>query len=55
MNLYEIHQNASARGVTRYFDAIFFFGLREIDLSDQQKADLMSFIKTAKAASFTPR
>ena len=28
-----------------YFDAIFFFGLREIDLSPQQKADLMSFIK----------
>src|SRR5262249_60385259 len=28
-----------------YFDAIFFFGLREIELSDQQKADLMSFIK----------
>lgn len=28
-----------------YFDAIFFFGLREIDLSDQQKADLISFIK----------
>lgn len=28
-----------------YFAAIFFFGLREIELTDQQKADLMSFIK----------
>ena len=28
-----------------YFDAIFFIGLREIDLTSQQKADLMSFIK----------
>ena len=28
-----------------YFDGIFFIGLREIDLSPQQKADLMSFIK----------
>ena len=28
-----------------YFDAIFFFGLREIDLSEQQKADLLSFVK----------
>jgi type 1 glutamine amidotransferase len=28
-----------------YFDAIFFIGLREIDLTPQQKADLMSFIK----------
>jgi type 1 glutamine amidotransferase len=28
-----------------YFDAIFFFGVREIDLTPQQKADLMSFIK----------
>ena len=28
-----------------YFDAIFFFGLREIELTDQQKSDLMSFIK----------
>ena len=28
-----------------YFDAIFFFGLREIDLGEQQRADLMSFIK----------
>jgi type 1 glutamine amidotransferase len=28
-----------------YFDAIFFFGLREIDLSDQQKSDLLSFVK----------
>jgi type 1 glutamine amidotransferase len=27
-----------------YFDAIFFFGVREIDLSDQQKADLLSFV-----------
>ncbi len=28
-----------------YFDAIFFYGLREIDLNDQQKADLLSFVK----------
>lgn len=28
-----------------YFDAIFFFGVREIELTEQQKADLMSFIK----------
>ncbi|MEW5983633.1 MAG: ThuA domain-containing protein [Acidobacteriota bacterium] len=28
-----------------YFDAIFFFGVREIDLTPEQKADLMSFIK----------
>ncbi len=27
------------------FDAIFFYGMREIPLTDQQKADLMSFIK----------
>jgi len=28
-----------------YFDAIFFFGVREIDLTDEQKADLLSFVK----------
>jgi len=28
-----------------YFDAIFFFGLREIELSDPQKADLLAFVK----------
>jgi len=28
-----------------YFDAIFFFGVREIDLSREQRADLLSFIK----------
>ena len=28
-----------------YFDAIFFFGVREIDLSPQQRADLLSFVK----------
>ncbi len=28
-----------------YFDAIFFYGVREIELTDQQKADLMSFVK----------
>ena len=27
------------------FDAIFFFGVREIDLSAQQKADLLSFVR----------
>ncbi len=40
---------AAGRPVTNknlnYFDAIFFFGLREIDLTDQQKADLLSFVK----------
>jgi hypothetical protein len=28
-----------------YFDAIFFFGVREIDLSPEQRADLLSFIR----------
>lgn len=28
-----------------YFDAIFFFGVREIELTPSQKADLMSFIR----------
>jgi len=28
-----------------YFDAIFFFGVREIDLTDAQKADLLSFVR----------
>ena len=28
-----------------YFDAIFFFGMREIELTDEQKADLLSFVK----------
>jgi type 1 glutamine amidotransferase len=28
-----------------YFDAIFFFGVREIDLSAQQRTDLLSFVK----------
>jgi uncharacterized protein len=28
-----------------YFDAIFFFGVREIDLTPEQKADLMSFVR----------
>jgi type 1 glutamine amidotransferase len=28
-----------------YFDAIFFLGLREIPLRDDQKADLLSFVK----------
>src|SRR4029077_20714435 len=27
-----------------YFDAIFFFGVREIDLSPEQRADLLSFV-----------
>ncbi len=27
------------------FDAIFFYGMREIPLSDRQKADLLSFVK----------
>jgi hypothetical protein len=29
----------------RYFDAIFFFGVREIDLTPQQRADLLSFVR----------
>jgi type 1 glutamine amidotransferase len=28
-----------------YFDAIFFFGVREIDLSAAQRADLLSFVR----------
>jgi len=28
-----------------FFDAIFFFGVREIDLTPEQKADLLSFVK----------
>jgi len=28
-----------------YFDAIFFFGVREIDLSPEQRADLLSFVR----------
>ena len=28
-----------------YFDAIFFFGVREIELSPEQRADLLSFVK----------
>jgi type 1 glutamine amidotransferase len=28
-----------------YFDAIFFFGVREIDLTAEQKADLLSFVR----------
>jgi hypothetical protein len=28
-----------------YFDAIFFFGVREIDLTAEQRADLLSFVK----------
>jgi uncharacterized protein len=33
-----------ARNLT-YFDAIFFFGVREIDLTTQQRSDLLAFIK----------
>lgn len=28
-----------------YFDAIFFYGVREIELTPQQKADLLAFVK----------
>jgi type 1 glutamine amidotransferase len=28
-----------------HYDAIFFFGVREVDLTAQQKADLLSFVK----------
>ena len=33
-----------ARNLT-YFDAIFFFGVREIDLDVQQRVDLLSFVR----------
>jgi uncharacterized protein len=33
-----------ARNLT-FYDAIFFFGVREIDLTAEQKADLLSFVK----------
>jgi type 1 glutamine amidotransferase len=33
-----------ARNLT-YYDAIFFFGVREIELTGEQKADLMSFVR----------
>ena len=33
-----------ARNLT-HFDAIFFFGVREIELTPEQRADLMSFVK----------
>lgn len=33
-----------ARNLT-YFDAIFFFGVREIDLTPQQREDLLSFVR----------
>jgi uncharacterized protein len=33
-----------ARNLT-YYDAIFFFGVREVDLSAQQRADLLSFVR----------
>jgi type 1 glutamine amidotransferase len=40
---------AAGRPITNknldYYDAIFFFGVREIELTDQQKADLMSFVR----------
>jgi type 1 glutamine amidotransferase len=29
----------------QYFDAIFFFGVREIDLTPEQRADLLSFVR----------
>ncbi len=29
----------------KYFDAIFFFGVREIDLTPQQRADLLAFVR----------
>src|SRR6185436_15057941 len=33
-----------ARNLT-YFDAIFFFGVREIDLTAEQRADLLAFVR----------
>lgn len=29
-----------------YYDAIFFFGVREIDLTDEQRRDLLAFVRT---------
>jgi type 1 glutamine amidotransferase len=29
-----------------YFDAIFFFGVREIEIDERQKADLLAFVKS---------
>jgi type 1 glutamine amidotransferase len=31
-----------------YFDAIFFFGVREIDLTPEQRADLLAFVSDGK-------
>ena len=31
-----------------YFDAIFFFGVREIDLTPEQRVDLLSFVREGK-------
>lgn len=31
-----------------YFDAIFFFGVREIDLTPSQRADLLAFVREGK-------
>ena len=31
-----------------YFDAIFFFGVREIDLTEEQRSDLLSFVREGK-------
>ena len=31
-----------------FYDAIFFFGIREIDLTPQQLADLVTFLKACK-------
>jgi hypothetical protein len=36
------------------FDAIFFFGVREIDLTAQQRADLLAFVKDDGKGSWPP-
>ena len=38
-------ESSSTSATSNYFDAIFFFGVREIDLSAEQRADLLSFVK----------
>jgi uncharacterized protein len=38
-------QNWSTNKNLDWFDAIFFYGLRELRLTDQQKADLLAFVR----------
>jgi uncharacterized protein len=41
----DVHGNASNYKTLNDFDAIFFYGIGELELTDQQKADLLSFIR----------